>query len=129
MVDRTEKDPIEQAAHAFLCALKLDAYDAWSAASVVWNELLDPAQRATLAFMALKALDTNDAEEVVVAALEHTGAGIPLPVLLSYMDDAAFWADLATPKEIEAYCFVTFNRMPEERQAAFLDFVLGRAAA
>jgi hypothetical protein len=49
--------------------------------------------------------------------------------LFNYMDQAAFWADMATPDELDAYALASFNRMAPQRQAAFLGFVQGRAAA
>jgi hypothetical protein len=45
------------------------------------------------------------------------------------MDDAAFWADMAEPGELEAYCLASFKRMIPARQMDFLAFVQRRAAA
>jgi hypothetical protein len=45
------------------------------------------------------------------------------------MDEAAYWADIASPEELEAYCLATFQAMQRGRRAAFLDHVQGRQAA
>jgi hypothetical protein len=45
------------------------------------------------------------------------------------MDQAVFWADMAEADELDAYCLASFNRMAPQRQAAFLGFIQGRAAA
>lgn len=55
--------------------------------------------------------------------------GFPIVALSSVMDEAAFWADSASPAERKAYCLATFNRMPSHEQAAFLEYVQGRSAA
>lgn len=85
-------------------------------------------ERAALAFMALTSLDLETAFLTADTAL-HRGAGAPLAPLFSFMDEAAFWADMAEPEELEAYCLASFNRMATGRQAAFLDYVNGRTAA
>ena len=84
--------------------------------------------RAALAFMGLKALDRGDAMMTAEAAL-CAGAGQPHAPLFGFMDQAAFWADMVDPEELEAYCLASFNAMPRGRQAAFLDHVQGRQAA
>lgn len=56
-------------------------------------------------------------------------AGQPQAAFSGIMDQAAFWADLATQDERDAYMLASFNRSPETRQAAFLEFVQRRAAA
>ena len=45
------------------------------------------------------------------------------------MEEAAFWADMASRVELKAYCLATFQRMKPADQAAFLGYVQGRAAA
>ncbi len=85
-------------------------------------------ERAALAFMALRSLDPEIACVTADTAL-HSGVGAPLAPLFSFMDEAAFWADMAEPEELEAYCLACFDRMATRRQAAFLDYVNGRTAA
>jgi len=44
------------------------------------------------------------------------------------VDEAANWAEMANPDELDAYIVAIFNAMPGSRKRAFLDFA-GRAAA
>lgn len=101
---------------------------AWWDLSSILAGRLTLSERAALAFMVLKALDDEAAQMVAEAALDGA-VGAPLPPLANYMQDAGFWADMAAPDEVEAYCLATFNRMQPGRQMAFLDHVQGRAAA
>lgn len=112
--------------------LHLDDLDAWLGFAVILRARLSATERAALAYAALKALPMQDANAVAGAALGNatpTAAGQPVAPLFNYMDEAAFWADMAEPDEREAYCLAGFKAMPCERQAAFLDFVQGRQAA
>ena len=52
-----------------------------------------------------------------------------MPPLYGYMDEAAFWAEMAEPEALEAYCLASFERMAPARQSAFLNHVMGSAAA
>lgn len=101
----------------------------WGMVSILMARLTVE-ERSCLTFMALKSLDDENGYMTAEAALDR-GAGIPLPPLVNFMDEAAFWADMAAPEEREAYCLSTFQAMPPARQAAFLDYIgdLGRAAA
>ena len=54
---------------------------------------------------------------------------MPQAPLFNHMDQAAFWADMAEPDELDAYCLASFNRMHPARQSAFLAFVQRKAAA
>lgn len=108
--------------------LTLGDQDAWWGMVPVLMARLTVEERACLAFMALKALDRDTATMTAEAALD-TGAGQPQAPLFGFMDQAAFWADMADPEELAAYCLASFNAMPSGRQAAFLDHVQGRQAA
>ena len=108
-------------------ALTMHDYETWEAASAVWQARLTVDEAGALAWAALRALDEDDAREVANTVLD--GAGAPLPPFISPMDEAAYWADIASPEELEAYCLATFQAMPRGRQAAFLDHVRGRQAA
>jgi hypothetical protein len=108
--------------------LTLGSRDAWFGLVPVLMARLDTHERAALDFTALKALDRETALMTADAALS-TGAGQPLAPLLTYMDEAAFWADMADPVELDAYALATFNRMAPSRQSAFREFIIERAAA
>lgn len=109
--------------------LLLNDTDAWLGLAAVLRSRLSASERAAVAYVTLKALSPEDGRVVASAALGWSGAGQPIAPLVSSMDEAAFWADLAEPEEHEAYCFASFAAMPPQRQAAFLDFVQGRQAA
>lgn len=121
-------DNIKRVARSVGYALWLDNADDWFGLSVVLRARLDARKRAALAFMALRSLDRDDATMTAEAAL-CAGAGQPQPPLFGFIDQAAFWADMADPEELEAYCLASFNAMPRGRQAAFLDHVQGRQVA
>ncbi len=107
--------------------LTLGTAEAWAGFSLVAAVRLDATERAALGFATLNSLDADQARMTAAAALDAAGA--PLPAFLGHMDEAQFWAALASPAELEAYCLASFRRMAPARQAAFLRFVQGRAAA
>ncbi len=112
--------------------LLLDDVDAWLGLTTILRARLNTAERAALAYVSLKSLPQHKAQLVAGAALGSDStplAGHPIAPLLNHIDEAAFWADMATPDEHEAYCLASFKAMPYERQSTFLDFVQGRQAA
>lgn len=121
-------DNIKRVSRCVGYALWLDNTDDWFALPVIMRARLEPYQRAALAFMALQSLDRGDAVLTAETALAN-GAGQPIAPLFSQIDEAAFWADLASPDEVEAYCLASFSAMQLPRQAAFLEYVQGRAVA
>jgi hypothetical protein len=121
-------DNLKRVSRSIGYAAWLDTSDDWHGLPVILRARLDARQRAALAFMALKSLDRVDAVQVAESALAE-GAGQPIAPLFNAMDEAAFWADMAAPDELEAYCLASFNAMPAPRKAAFLDFVQGRKVA
>ena len=78
--------------------------------------------------MALRSMDHDDAVQAAEAALVEE-AGQPIAPLFDHMDAAAHWADMASTGELKAYALASFNRLSPGNQAAFLDYVQGRAAA
>lgn len=96
--------------------------------SVILRKRLTPKQRGALAFAALQSLDHDLAVQTADAALSD-GIGAPIAPLLNHLDEAAFWADMAEPEALEAYCLASFNAMPSPRKAAFLEFVQGSQVA
>ncbi|MFN3824091.1 MAG: hypothetical protein ACK4RN_08945 [Pseudorhodobacter sp.] len=75
--------------------------------------------------VAIVRCDPHDAALIMEKALSDMAAGMPIAPLLSVMDEAAFWADLATPGERKAYCLASFNAMPPKDRASFLAYVQG----
>ncbi|MDO9638126.1 MAG: hypothetical protein Q7J44_06265 [Pseudotabrizicola sp.] len=67
--------------------------------------------------------DPEDAALIMEKALSDMARGMPIAPFLSVMDEAAFWADLATPMELKAYALACFNRLSVTEQGAFLAYV------
>ena len=82
--------------------------------------------RAILAFNSLSADEQRLFSDHLTGIM---AAGQPVPAFDGVMVEAAFWADMAEPRELEAYCLASFSAMPRSRQAAFLDHVQERAVA
>lgn len=108
--------------------LTLGDQNAWLGVVPVLVARLTVEERAALAFVALKALDHDDAALVAETALWR-GAGLPQAPFGSFLDQAAFWAGMAEPEELEAYCLASFKSMAPTRRAAFLDHVQGARVA
>jgi hypothetical protein len=118
----------ESATRTLGYALTLGEGSAWLGAAKGWAVRLSRQERAGLALSALKSLGSERAELVAELMLRGRNS-TPLPPLFGIMDEASFWADMADPKELKAYCLACFNRMPGTDQGAFLDYVQRRAAA
>lgn len=56
--------------------------------------------------------DMPDVSDLLAGWLDHNGAGSPDSALFGALrEDAAFWADIATPKELEAYVAAGLSRI------------------
>jgi hypothetical protein len=108
-------------------ALTAHDYETWESASAVWQARLTPEENAALAWAAMKALDAD--QGLMVAETVLTGAGMPLPTFFRPMSDAAFWASIANPDEIDAYALACVRAMAPHRQTAFLDYMKEQVAA
>jgi hypothetical protein len=93
-------------------------------AQLIPNDLQARVQRAG---DALSDLEPCQAE--LVAAKVLSAAGSPLPPFLGGMDEARWWASIATPTEIECFGAACFEVMDPARLTNFLSFVQGRAVA
>lgn len=79
---------------------------AGEAASVQVRTVEDYARSARADYLcaAISVCHPQDAVQIMAAALEDMAAGMPEPPFLSVTrSDAQWWADLATPVELEAY--------------------------
>jgi hypothetical protein len=101
--------------------LMLDTPEAWAGFSFVAAVRLTPAERAQLASAVLAALRPDLAEEVASASLG--AAGRPLPSFLGGMEDARFWASMASRRELKAYALAAFGAMGPKDQAAFFQHI------
>lgn len=107
--------------------LTLDTVEAWSSLQTVIQARLTVSNRGAMAIVALRSLDTDDALDVI--DLFTNGIGMPDAPFLSFMDQAAFWADMAEPAELDAYALASFRAMRPERQQDFLFYVNRGATA
>ena len=86
----------------------------------LWSRL-SSSTREEIASIAFRELDYNRAlalsEEVF-----GNGAGQPPAPLFGYMDQAKSWVAFAEPKEVEAYFWECFKKMPKKRQIEFLGY-------
>ncbi|MBB05619.1 MAG: hypothetical protein CML03_08890 [Pseudooceanicola sp.] len=105
----------------------LDTTDAWLGLPVVMEARLEPHQRAALAYAALRTLTPEQVAAVANTVLPNS-AGMPIAPFIDPVDEAAFWADIADPDELDAYAVAIFNAMSSAKKRAFRDFA-GRAAA
>jgi len=102
--------------------------DNWHGLTVVLTARLTPQERAAMAWAVLRSLTPDQVVDVAQTVLPK-GSSAPIAPLFNHMDEAAFWADMAEPEELDAYCLASFNRMAPARQAAFLGYVQERVAA
>ena len=98
----------------------------WLAFSAVIHARLSRTERAALAASALIAVDDEDLEPTLDAALG--GAGEPMPWLVSPLDEASTWAAIASNEERRSYALAAFSAMPPGDQREFLAYARSRAA-
>lgn len=94
---------------------------AWHGFSTVAYVRLTPAERACLSFASLQSLPEDQAIETAAAVFE--GAGYPLRPFLGGMEDARWWASLASVNELKAYALAAFEALPPKERAAFFRFI------
>ena len=73
--------------------------------------------------------DPADACEIMAAALADLSAGMPMAPLFGHMDQATFWASMATRPERKAYALAAFLTLTPKEQAGFLAYVQRSGAA
>lgn len=115
------KDAHERVVRMIRYVLRLGTESAWWGLVPVLMARLTVNERTWLARISLFSLAPDDAASVAEEALY--GAGMPQAPLFNYMDEAAFWADMATTSELKAYILACFNRLSPHDRAAFLSYV------
>lgn len=98
--------------------LTLGDFDAWEGFSLVAMARMTAEERVSLAWSALRSLDTAEQAEMVAESVLRA-AGYPLPTFLSPMDDARWWASLASLNERKAYALAAYEALPPHEQMAF----------
>lgn len=118
---------LQRVAKATAFAICLNHFDAWTGLAIVFRSRLHPKELAALAWAALRALDAADVKKLIAAV--SGGAGIPLPPLFDPVEDAAWWASVASNEELTAYCLASFRRMPAAEQRAIIEHVQAKHPA
>lgn len=121
-------DNIKRVARCVGYAAWLNTADAWHSLTVVLTARLSRVERIALAWSVLRSLTPDEIAATVDSVLPDSTPA-PMVPLYGYMDEAAFWADMAEPEALEAYCLASFDRMAPARQSAFLNHVMGRQVA
>jgi antirestriction protein len=73
----------------------------------------------------VKAEGRVEACEIMAGALEQYALEWPIAPMLGIMDQASFWADMATQDEAKAYALACYNRLTPANKAAFRDYIGG----
>jgi hypothetical protein len=107
--------------------LTLGTADAWSSFATIAAMRLSPFERGAIAAAALKSMPIDLAEMAAAAVIG--AAGNPLPAFLGGMDDARFWASMASRSERKAYALASFEAMTAKDRAAFTRHITGGRAA
>jgi hypothetical protein len=105
-------------------ALTLGSAEAWGDLAFVLVARLTSQERRALALTALASVDPDEAEDVAREAL--TASGTPIAPLQSFMDEASFWADLASQTELKAYSAASFSGLNSKNKLAFLKYARGQ---
>lgn len=108
-------------------ALTLGNAETWHLASLIFEARLTALERIHAACAFLFSLDSGDVSDI--AGQPFGEAGMPQTAFLSEMNQAMFWADLATVAERKAYALASYNRLDATDQAAFLEYVQGKFAS
>jgi hypothetical protein len=116
------KAPHKIAARAVLDTLTIGEPDACAGLAVILRARLTAQERQTLAWAVLRACDDDEALDVAEAVIPaESRAGWPVVPLEDVVEEAAFWADQASPAELRAYAGVCLSRLsdrPGKRSAA-----------
>lgn len=106
--------------------LTLGTVEAWFKFGFVAAARLSEAERAALAFAALRSLGPEQADAAAAAALGANGA--PLPAFLGGMDEARSWASYANRSELKAHALAAFEAMNATDRAAFFRHITEKEA-
>lgn len=86
----------------------------------LWSRL-SSSTREEITSIAFQKLDYDKASALSEEVFGN-GAGQPPAPLFGYKDQAETWVAFAEPKEVEAYFWECFKKMPKHRQIAFLNY-------
>lgn len=99
--------------------------DEWLAAKDEIQEHLTETDLASLAFVSLRCLPDDVAMQVSDSAMGLMGAPVP-PLNDDVMQDARWWADGASERELKAYSIACYHRMSPRAREGFRKWVMGQ---
>ncbi|WP_300071115.1 hypothetical protein [uncultured Ruegeria sp.] len=92
-------------------------FNSWFGFVIIAKARLTVVERAALAWAALRSLDSPDQAEIVAEGV-ISRADAPMP-FLNTLEDARWWASLASLSERKAYALAAYEALPFEEQMAF----------
>lgn len=125
-LSRAIADRHKRASKALGLALFQGTDHAWRLTAEIWHLRLTADERYPAAVAMLSTLTPDDMLEAVTAVLG--GAGMPLPSFLEPLDEAQWWADLASPAELDAYLVAIFATLPKRKKRDFIEYAQGVTA-
>ncbi len=103
--------------------------EAWCGLTTVLGARLSPFERGCLAATVLDAAEDEQFWKVVETAVPDRLISQPRPMFLDLDAEARWWADLASPAELQAWLAACFVRLPKCEQTSFLAAAKRRLAA
>lgn len=117
----------QKVARVLEAALALGGLEHLLTLARVLRAKLTAEERQDVAWAVLSACGDEEVEAVVDAVLPRDGAGAgpPLPPLFDEVeeqaDEAAAWAEIASPRELRVYAVACFSRLPPQERAVILE--------
>lgn len=111
-------------ARAWAHTLHLGNRAAYQGQAVILRAKLTPDERLRVAWAGLLACDDDEGARIARAVLGPSqGAGPPLAPFADVLDDARWWAGIASREELRTYVLAGFHALDPRDQADFLAVV------
>lgn len=94
--------------------------EAWLDLIPKLREHLDAREAAMLAYAALRAMEQEDVFTVLREVVAEEDAGPPPIPFSDVILDAAWWAGLASMREVRAYAMAALRRLPRDKRRAMV---------
>jgi hypothetical protein len=104
-----------------------DEATCWRVAHL-WSNKLSAEDRKLAAITGLMSLEPEQAIETAQFVLNAMSRGQPGPPLISYLDEAKFWAENTHSDELGHYLVACFWALPKPEQLRFRDYVVKACA-
>lgn len=110
----------EAALRAIGYALHVGGFEGWKRASLMLGVRLADEELTGLAYAVLRLFHRDEAERIFETVFPS--AGMPIPLLGTFREQAYFWSERAAPEELEHCLLATFQALPIQRRRAFLNY-------